>query len=132
MPNTPIPKTAIPHSEVGIKLLSTADGFEPNGTGTIQIVELAPGAVGEYTWATNDLLFFKSSSLGAVVTMSFGPFPSITQYGGIVGNDTITIPVVDRCRALRVDSQFANASGKVIISIDPSATDTVEIGVLTY
>lgn len=106
---TPITKVTLPHTNAGYDLTGSAD-FTTLSTGS--------GNGVSYAWNSGDVLVLRNSTGGtATYTIKFGPFVSITGYGGSVTNMTRTVATT-KDYFMRLDSQFADASGNVIIECD--------------
>jgi len=104
-----ISKVSIPHTNAGYNLTDST-AFTTLTTGA--------GNGVQYAWSNSDILALKNDSGGpAVFTIKLGAFPSITEVGGSVTNPSNTV-ADGKIEIMRLDSQFANTSGNVVIECD--------------
>lgn len=102
----PISKVTLLHTNAGYNLTDSAD--------FTALVSGAGNGV-SFAWASNDLVVLKNDSgSSATYTIKLGPFNGITNYGGSITNPTIVI-ANNKSYFARLDSQFADASGNVVI-----------------
>lgn len=102
----PITKVTLPHTGAGYNLTDSAD---------FSTLVAGSGNGVSFAWASSDWVILKNDSGGSgTFTLKFGPFTAITGYGGSVTNATIVV-ANNKTYFLRLDSQFSDASGNVVI-----------------
>lgn len=100
-----ISKVAIPH---------TGNGIDLTGATFTDLLAGAGNGI-SYTWGRDDILLLKNStSDAATFTLKLRPVPTLATYHATIVDPTVVV-AAGKVRTVRLDSQFADDSGNVVL-----------------